>query len=133
MKHRKGSLKIGKMGQILLGALYSLTVIIALAALISALLLMSENPLSLTGAASIAVVVIGGVITGITLTRVLGSYGVWLSLFSSLLLSACTMIAVLISDGGELNLKLPLNAIIYVSSSVLSAYLARPRAKRRRF
>lgn len=133
MKHRNGNLKIGKIGQIALGTLYSLTVMLVLTLAASALSLFGKNPISALGIMTIVTIAASGVITGVSLSRVFKESGTQMTALSSLLLSLIILAVGLILGGGKISLKLPLNVIIYLLSSIISAYLARPREKRRRF
>ena len=134
MKHRNEKFKIGRMGQIALSALYSLVVMLVLTLITAGLsLLLLKDPISSIGVMSIIIIILGAVISGVTLTRIFSDYGMQTAIFSSLLLSLLALIIGLIMGGGGVNLKLPLNVLIYVLCSILTAYLARPRAKRRKF
>ena len=133
MKHRNGNLKIGKIGQIALGTLYSLTVMLVLTLAASALSLFGKNPISALGIMTIVTIAASGVITGVSLSRVFKESGTQMTALSSLLLSLIILAVGLILGGGKTSLKLPLNVIIYLLCSIISAYLARPREKRRRF
>ena len=134
MKHRNEKFKIGRMGQIALSALYSLVVMLVLTLITAGLsLLLLKDPISSIGVMSIIIIILGAVISGVTLTRIFSDYGMQTAIFSSLLLSLLALIIGLIMGGGGVNLKLSLNVLIYVLCSILTAYLARPRAKRRKF
>ena len=132
MKHRNGNFKIGLPGQIALGALYSLAVTVVMALAVSALSLLGKNPISTVGIMTIVIIVLSGVVSGVSLSRFFKENGLKMTALSSLLLSVIVLMLGLIVGGGKINLKLPLNIIIFLLCALLSAYLARPRAKRRR-
>ena len=132
MKHRNGNFKIGKMGQITLSTLYSLAVTVVVALAVSALSLLGKNPIASIGIMTIVIIVLSGVVSGVSISRVFKEGGVKMTVLSSLLLSAAALALGLIVCSGKINLKLPLNILIFVLCSIVSAYLARPRWKRRR-
>ena len=133
MKHRNENFKIGKIGQIALTTLYSLAVMLVLTLILSALSLLGKNPLSTLGVMTIVIIAGSGAICGVSLSWVFKKDGMQMTALSSLLLSLIILAVGLILGGGKISLKLPLNILIYVLCSIISAYLARPRGKKRRF
>ena len=133
MKHRNENFKIGKIGQIALTALYSLAVMLVLTLILSALSLLGTNPLSTLGIMTIVIIAGSAAICGVSLSWVFKEDGTQMTVLSSLLLSLIILAVGLILGGGKISLKLPLNILIYVLCSTISAYLTRPKGKKRRF
>ena len=133
MKRRNGTFKIGKITQLSLSVLYSLAVLMILIFTVSLISLTSKNPISLVDAMSIVIIVVGGIICGITLTRIFKEFSIQTVIISSLLLCLIILTIGIIIGGGKVNLKLPLNTLIYILCATLSAYLTRPRNKRHKF
>ena len=133
MKHRNGNFQIGKIGQIALTTLYSLAVMLALTLILSALSLLGQNPLSTLGIMTIVIIAGSGAICGVSLSRVFKENGIQMTVLSSLFLSLIILAVGLILGGGKISLKLPLNILIYLLCSIISAYLARPKGRKRRF
>ena len=125
----KNTLKTG-WSAVLLGAAASLLVFALVAALASLAALSAENPSEHIGLASLAVILTSSAISGYSLSRYLGKDG-FLRAIASLLVTALLFIVIGAFSGGITPACL-MNAASYLGVGAVSAFLGRPRTRRRR-
>ena len=117
---------------LILGALGSGVLLLALTMLCSLIAFYTKNPTSLVGILSIAVMLATGAISGFCMSRLKGDGGVLISALCSLLFILILLMIGLIIGGGHISLGSIINYLCYLAVSVLFAFFGRRKGRRHR-
>lgn len=129
-KHKRK--EFGLTTLMLLGAAFSLAVILVVSFILSIISSMTKDPTSLIGASALISLIISGAISGFVTSKVNGEGGVLISTLSSVI-TAFTILAIgLIWKGGAIKLNVPLNLLVFIAASVISALLAKKTNRKKR-
>ena len=115
-----------------MGIAISLASLIALSLAASALAFKSENPTSKIGLISTVVLVLSGCVCGIFISKFKGKGGVCCAALTALAFAVILIMSKLIFSG-DFSVYSIINAVCYLGSATLCAYLSRPRTAKRRY
>lgn len=129
-KHKRK--EAGLTALMLMGAAFSLGLILAVSLILAAVSLLTDDPTSMTGALSLVALLAAGAISGFVTSRVNGGGGVLVGVLSTVITAAVMLIISLVADGGRVNLGVLVNVGAYVALSVIAAVLGKKRVGKRK-
>jgi putative membrane protein (TIGR04086 family) len=129
-KHKRK--EAGLTALMLMGAAFSLGLILAVSLILAAVSLLTDDPTSMTGALSLVALLAAGAISGFVTSRVNGGGGVLVGVLSTVITAAVMLIISLVADGGRVNLGVLVNVGAYVAISVIAAVLGKKRVGKRK-
>lgn len=129
-KHKRK--EAGLTALMLMGAAFSLGLILAVSLILAAVSLLTDDPTSMTGALSLVSLLAAGAISGFVTSRVNGGGGVLVGVLSTVITAAVMLIISLVADGGRVNLGVLVNVGAYVAISVIAAVLGKKRVGKRK-
>ena len=129
-KHKRK--EAGLTALMLMGAAFSLGLILAVSLILAAISLLTDDPTSMTGALSLVALLAAGAISGFVTSRVNGGGGVLVGVLSTVITAAVMLIISLVADGGRVNLGVLVNVGAYVAISVIAAVLGKKRVGKRK-
>lgn len=129
-KHKRK--EAGLTALMLMGAAFSLGMILAVSLILAAVSLLTDDPTSMTGALSLVALLAAGAISGFVTSRVNGGGGVLVGVLSTVITAAVMLIISLVADGGRVNLGVLVNVGAYVAISVIASVLGKKRVGKRK-
>ena len=126
-KHKRKELGLSALS--LLGAVFSLATVIAVAFALAIFSAFTKDPTSWTGALSLAALFIGGAVSAFVTSRVNGEAGTLIGILSSVTASAIILIIGLILKKGLLPFGPVINAVAFLAISVIFSILGKKRMK----
>ena len=129
-KHKRK--EAGLTALMLMGAAFSLGLILAVSLILAAVSLLTDDPTSMTGALSLAALLVAGAISGFVTSRVNGGGGVLVGVLATVIAAAVMLIISLVADGGRVNLGVLVNVGAYVAISVIASVLGKKRVGKRK-
>lgn len=127
-KHKRKELSLPALS--LLGAAFSLVTVIAIALALAIISAFTKDPTSLTGALSLAALLIAGAVSAFTTSRINNDGGAIIGILSSVIASTVILIIGLIIKRGLLPFGSLINVMAFLGISVIFSILGKKRIKK---
>ena len=127
-KHKRKELSLPALS--LLGAAFSLVAVIAIALALAIISAFTKDPTSLTGALSLAALLIAGAVSAFTTSRINNGGGAIIGILSSVIASTVILIIGLIIKRGLLPFGSLINVMAFLGISVIFSILGKKRIKK---